>query len=390
MSHAATNWAFEQRGIKPALKVVLFNLCDRYHPDNGCFPSQETLAADCEVSRSALNGYLDELEERGLIVREQRRAAGSKRQERTRYRFPFEADFKPKTAEKPCPENGHGAESEKQPEPSPENGESRVQNMDSNPVREPVREPVMEREGASGSEEEKSAIPGTVEFRKRLQRFLSGAGYKQGEWPDWANGAGLDWIMRHFAALPEADRKAAEDCRDAFLLKSGGRNVMGAGNYFKGRVWEILSDVDRKATIAKTASDKPENWAKAYGPAHASVLFRILRAGPDHPHLAPNGGLWLSSHIRSAWPRLAAFWQNTDLRGGVVAPPQDIDGSIPMEFATIDSDLMALWKAAVRVRNLPDLRIPDGMAGHYFPKGGPDGPYGFDNSVRGEGDEHAA
>src|SRR5690349_12995544 len=96
MSHDATNWAIKQRGIKPALKIVLWNLCDRYHPDNGCFPSQDTLAADCEVSRSSLNTYLDELEDRGLIAREQRRERGSNRQERTRYRFPFEPDFTPK------------------------------------------------------------------------------------------------------------------------------------------------------------------------------------------------------------------------------------------------------------------------------------------------------
>jgi hypothetical protein len=54
MSHDATKWVIKQRGIKPALKVVLWNLRDRYHPDSGCFPSQETLAANCEVSRDAL------------------------------------------------------------------------------------------------------------------------------------------------------------------------------------------------------------------------------------------------------------------------------------------------------------------------------------------------
>ncbi|MGO8091016.1 helix-turn-helix domain-containing protein [Rhizobium leguminosarum] len=106
MSHDATNWAIKQHGIKPALKVVLWNLCDRYHPDNGCFPSQETLAADWEVSRSALNTHLDELEARGLIAREQQRARGTNRMERTRYSFAFEADFVARKTETPSPESG--------------------------------------------------------------------------------------------------------------------------------------------------------------------------------------------------------------------------------------------------------------------------------------------
>ncbi|WP_210202660.1 helix-turn-helix domain-containing protein [Sinorhizobium sp. BJ1] len=64
MSHEATNWAINQRGIKPALKVVLWHLCDRYNPDMGCFSSQDTLAYDCEMARSTLNVHLTELEKR--------------------------------------------------------------------------------------------------------------------------------------------------------------------------------------------------------------------------------------------------------------------------------------------------------------------------------------
>ena len=44
MSHAATNWAIQQRGLKPTTKIVLWHLCDRFNPDFGCFPSQEQLA----------------------------------------------------------------------------------------------------------------------------------------------------------------------------------------------------------------------------------------------------------------------------------------------------------------------------------------------------------
>ena len=45
MSQAATNWAIQQRGLKPATKIVLWFLCDRHNPDFGCFPTQARLAA---------------------------------------------------------------------------------------------------------------------------------------------------------------------------------------------------------------------------------------------------------------------------------------------------------------------------------------------------------
>jgi hypothetical protein len=67
MSHDATNWAIKQRGLKPATKIVLWHLCDRYHPDHGCFPSLDTLADDCEMSRRSVQDHLAELERVGLI-----------------------------------------------------------------------------------------------------------------------------------------------------------------------------------------------------------------------------------------------------------------------------------------------------------------------------------
>lgn len=160
MSHKATNWAVQQRGIKPAAKVVLWHLADRHNPDNGCFPSQELLARDCEMSRSSLNDQLNVLEAAGLIRRVQRYNSDTKRAESTRYILAFEDGMKPHET-KPCPKSGHGAVSENESEPCPKNAESRVRNSDSNPVREPVSEPARER--ASGS----------LPTDEQLQAFLS-------------------------------------------------------------------------------------------------------------------------------------------------------------------------------------------------------------------------
>ena len=182
MSHAATNWAIQQRGLKPTTKIVLWHLCDRFNPDFGCFPSQEQLAHDCEISRSTLNEHLTLLESARLIRRVQRLNPGTKRQMPTRYILAFEPGFtqhqgapcpeiehgsdaqddlsfvtskntveiaaSPVDTLTPCPETGRGAVSEFHPKPCPENASSRDRNPDSNLVREPVSKSVKEEERA--------------------------------------------------------------------------------------------------------------------------------------------------------------------------------------------------------------------------------------------------
>jgi len=182
MSHAATNWAIQQRGLKPTAKIVLWHLCDRFNPDYGCFPSQSRLAHDCEISRSTLNLHLFQLERAALLRRVPRIDPVTKRQMATRYILGFEPGFTQQEPD-PCPETGHGpgdaggacdegadtstdAQDPAEPcpdsghgnperpvsdfggDPCPKNGPTRVRNSDTNPVREPLREPVKEEEGA--------------------------------------------------------------------------------------------------------------------------------------------------------------------------------------------------------------------------------------------------
>ena len=171
MSHKATNWAIQQRGLKPTTKIVLWHLCDRFNPDYGCFPAQDRLAHDCEISRATLNTHLGLLEQAGLLRRLRRVDPTTRRQLSTRYILAFEdgliatpegptgataasgkfADHFPcpdtghgltadnpyedkglpeELSDDPCPDSGHGAVSRNQTEPCPENCQSRVQNLD--------------------------------------------------------------------------------------------------------------------------------------------------------------------------------------------------------------------------------------------------------------------
>ncbi|MET4102764.1 hypothetical protein ABIE58_002200 [Roseovarius sp. MBR-78] len=243
MSHEATNWAIRQRGLKPTTRIVLWHLCDRFNPDYGCFPSQERLAHDCEISRSTLNEHLGQLEAVGLLRRVPRLHPVTKRQMPTRYILGFEAGFTPhvpdpcpdtghgnpdqqesraepapfdeeaQADDDPCPETGHGCEarpvSDFPAEPCPENAPTRVRNPDTNPVREPLSKPVKEEEGAQA----RDAI--SEEFFGELVRALgldpaALPGWWQG-WPPrehvrrWRDDLGLDEDA--ILAVAEASRR---------------------------------------------------------------------------------------------------------------------------------------------------------------------------------------
>lgn len=153
MSHKATNWAIQQRGLKPATKIVLWFLCDRHNPDFGCFPTQARLADDAEMSVSALNAHLAKLEELRLIHRVRVHDPRTHKRQATRYILGFEDGFPqaptPETGDgfdgteserndDPTPDSGHGAISEFPAKPSPDFAESHLRNPDTNPDRKSV------------------------------------------------------------------------------------------------------------------------------------------------------------------------------------------------------------------------------------------------------------
>lgn len=145
MSFEATKWAMQQRGLSPAAKIVLLNLCDRYNPKFGCFPSQGLLAHDCEISRSALNRYLNSLEKSGHVRRVRRLDPATKRQRSTRYILGFEGDGNESSNKKTSSETPaksrttDAAVTESTTSPCPKIGQTRVSEMDTNLVKEPIK-----------------------------------------------------------------------------------------------------------------------------------------------------------------------------------------------------------------------------------------------------------
>jgi hypothetical protein len=311
MSHKATLWAIEQRGLKPTTKIVLWHLCDRFNPDFGCFPSQARLAADCEISRSALNDHLDRLEDAKLLRRVPRVDPVTKRQMPTRYILGFEDTYAPHDPE-PCPESGHGswlgsgdeystsgadnpsdpcpetghgnpqkAVSGFCPDPCPENAESRVRNPDTNLVREPLSKPVKEEEGAQPC----AAI--SDQFFGELLAVLGLAadalpGWWQG-WPPrlhiqrWRDELGL--TEPEIVAVAEASRHEHPEppdgpkALDRAMQRAAQRKVEAAGQKRRKRKSEA-------APAAKPITDLPAFYAKivnADGYLPVSAISNTMR-----------------------------------------------------------------------------------------------------------------
>ena len=134
MSHAATNWAIQQRGLKPATKIVLWFLCDRHNPNFGCFPTQARLAEDEGTSISALNDHLAMLERLGLIHRIRAHDPHNHRRLPTRYILGLKQEF----PQKPAPESRDGFFEiiKENDDPSPDFPESHFRNPEYKLARE--------------------------------------------------------------------------------------------------------------------------------------------------------------------------------------------------------------------------------------------------------------
>lgn len=226
MSHAATNWAIQQKGLKPATKIVLWHLADCHNPAHGCFPSQAYLSEACEMSRSTLNVHLNILVERGLIRRDATVDTVSRRQRPTRYFLAFEETEQAKPEPKAVSGNRTRSVSGKRAKPCPDFGESRVRNPDTNPVKEPVTNPRARTRGASPA---KAAQGGEVASRDEASKRERIAGWINGG-PPICGG----WITpERLGAMVEAGLVTAAQA-DGALRRVGAQPLGDGANAQRG------------------------------------------------------------------------------------------------------------------------------------------------------------
>jgi hypothetical protein len=302
MSHKATVWAIQQRGLKPATKIVLWFLCDRHNPDFGCFPTQARLADDAEMSISALNEHLAKLQELRLIHRVRAQDPHTHKRLATRYILGFEDGFPPEPTPEtgdglagtdkerevdPSPDSGHGAISGFSAKPSPDFAQSHLRNPEINLVREPLSKPVKEEEDAQARDSD---------FDRFFSELLSALGFAanatlptwwQG-WPArlhvrrWRDGLGLseDRIIAT-AAETRGDHPNPPDgpkALDRFMERAAQRDALAATAIANGRKAKRPSNGEVKLPLSD--DEKAAFYAKmvnADGYLPQSVISNTIR-----------------------------------------------------------------------------------------------------------------
>ena len=348
MSHAATNWAIQQRGLRPAAKVVLWHLCDRYNPDFGCFPNQDLLANDCEMSRSSINDQLKTLEDRGLILRERRKNETTGERLSTRYRFPFEHDF-------PCPESGHGSMSENDQNPCPDSTVVHVRNSDTNLVKEPVREPVKERE-AREKDFEKKKDPN--ERRRKLAAFKRTFAAYPTFVSDSQDAGEKEWFK-----LSDDEQQEAEKLLPTWIAetKATGRKRFPAFAVFiRERLWQRLPE---KTELPSTKLLQAKPHGKLFG------VYRLCKAieGPIKNMRAPSAFLQRQidaggqkgeqmrlRHLRlNGYPEINAMHENASEHRATSVPVEYEQFAEMTRRAPADGELVAAWRDEHSKRGWP-------------------------------------
>ncbi len=135
MSHEATKWAFGKTLLTPHQWRILMILADCHNPAQGCFPGQDYLQKNSNMSRRSVQNQLDALEEMGLISRVASRSETTQRWMRTEYTLHMDNHAQEMRTDPPS--HAHLV-----PEPCASDDKSRAQEVRTNHVIEPVREPV--------------------------------------------------------------------------------------------------------------------------------------------------------------------------------------------------------------------------------------------------------
>lgn len=236
MSIQAVAWAIEARVGSPTLKCILMAVANYANEEGRCWPSQERLAHDTEMTERSVRDGLKKLEEQGFIIRSARYANGSRRVDMIQlsYRKSLPVGHEQDTnIDGFIPENDdvHTGKSQ-QFIPEGRSGE-------------PLLEPSENHQSSSGKPDKPSSNSG----KGKVVRFEYPGEFEMW-WAEYPRHKGVSKIdaYKEWKKLPEVDRDAAlegaitfaEQCRKD---KTEERFILWPCRWLKRRIWETLLEV---------------------------------------------------------------------------------------------------------------------------------------------------
>ncbi len=402
MSWKASAWAKEQRLGSPAAKAILLCLADYADAEKAaCWPSQEQLSQDAEVSERTTREWLQRLEDWGLIARTRRtRRNGA----RAADMIVLKLDVSVLDGVERC-RSGKGSDAAVTDGlPAESAGRTNRQSgadlpaIDDTPTgnqfraykEEPPIEPTNRtsqraREGArergdlkNGSETEN---PKAVE--RAYWRVLKG-------WPGF-DGMPKDPAKKPWLALTPEERAEAEAKRDAWfdMVKSQGwKNVPKPSIYFTNKLWK---------DVALPKEPEPESLvAKPWGALWGLVRVKqFLTVDPkDAPPMTAAQRRMIDQGVidadevlrerqaRYGWPAVNAMHERAANRRGVsVAPALQAFAGL-MEPVPVGSGRWEEWKLFHERKGWPWLPNTGEQRVVYFPIGGPGGLKEFEAAIK--------
>jgi hypothetical protein len=256
-----------------------------------------------------------------------------------------------------------------------------------------------------------------------VQRFLSGEGFQEGEWPKWSSST-IGHIVRQVEMLDEAEREKAWRFRDPFLAKckrDGVKKPMPVANYFRDRVWEMLD-----APASRGSAERPERvpappfgplfgalraWLCLPGPADGDVPLDVRDAVIRHYEGIKRNPALAASYLRrkgiavsasgelefpvgfddderrlrlseSGFPEVNALHEKVRNRQAAAVDARYLPLKDLCEPVPVDSALFAAWLAHDERMAWPRLPDPGGMDVVWLPRGGPEGLEVFERMAR--------
>jgi hypothetical protein len=396
MSWKASAWAKEQRLGSPAAKSIILCLGDYADPEKAqCWPSQEQLAADAEVSERTAREWLQRLEDWGLIERSRRTGAkgaratdlimlklGTKVLDGAERLRGGEADSDVLPAE-------IAGRTNRQPDAEPTgNGHRPTGNQQQPSIEEPSNGTVLgtSQPGAQARERDGD------EDRKKIER--DGWALLK-DWPGFA-GMPKEPALKVWLGLDAVDRVEAIRLFPHWLalLKAQKKtHIPAPSSYFGQKLWrDVPEPAEEKPTVIV---------APPFGPVWSAVRLRMLLTSP--PAEAPPAKGFMAALLAQddakgrqarltrqaahGWPSVNRMHEAAESRRGITVAPELEALAALMEPVPVRGEIWQLWLAEHEKRGWPWLPDPGQMPVVYFPVGGPDGLDAFEQAVKASEDK---
>jgi hypothetical protein len=389
MSWQATAWVSTVEAGGPSGKLLLYALANYADEHGRCFPGDERIMSDTELSERSVRDWKRRLEEAGLIRVERRRKPGGDFDvDVIQLAMGGNAAVAP-PAKSAGGTTGKSCRHHRQMAPSPPANGSIPPTPPyiAEPSKEPSEEP--QRETRADGKDGQAVVDGPVAQGEDRRKVEATFWRLAKAWPGF-DGMPKAPALKAWTDLAKDDRAEAERMFPHWLsaLRAQKRShIPSPSTYFRERLWR---------EVAEPREVKPvSSEAKPFGPLWQAARLKALLAGPTRSWGGPTvslrrmieAGITTEERLLREWqeqsgfPAINAMHDRAATRQGVVVSLALEPLAAGMEAVPVGSAVWEAWRAEHARRAWPWLPDPGRLPVVWFPAGGPEGLAAFERAV---------